>query len=427
MLPALEPGGAGRYRSGMELDWEYAVVGAGPAGASAARELALRGRRVALFDWAPRAEKPCGGGVPARGMARCGALLDGVPRREARTIRVVGPRGDEAEVELASPVAIFARRELDEALRLQAERAGARRIGARVVGLAPARDGFELSMRRSAQGPIERGRARYVVAADGAAGTARRRLLELAGFEAPGPDHFSRTFTIYPELAAVPVRSGTMELAWVGGADGYGWTFPRVGHASIGWCLQGAFRGGDGLRETLAALMRSGALSGPAEGAGRGGEPGVGALIPSFRGDAAARSPVEGARFALIGDAAGAVDPITREGIHYALATGAAVGECDPLARPGRYAAWFDAELRPELVRAAALAPRFFALRFVTTMVRGLARSSALRDVFGDLVAGCQGYATLRRRLLRALPRALPALSLAMLLRGRSRGSAAER
>ncbi len=385
--------------------FEYAVCGAGPAGAMAALALAARGRSVALVHWAPRAEKPCGGGVPARGMARYGALLDGVPRNEARAVRVVGPARDEAEVELTTPLSIFARRELDDALRRRAERAGAQRIDARVVALARTSDGFELELRRRADGPIERARARFVVAADGAAGLVRRRLLELAGVAAPGPEQFSRSFTTYPVIgpsaksavdsssASSRARADVLELAWSRGVDGYGWVFPRSDHASIGWCAQGT-RGS----ETIQGF----------------GERGVGALIPSFRGEVAARAPVEGPGFALVGDAAGAVDPITREGIHHAMATGAALGECDPRSRPGRYCAWYDAELRPELVRAAALAPTFFAPRFLTTMVRALARSAALRDVFRDLVAGTQSYSRLRQRLLRALPRSLPSLCAAL-------------
>src|SRR5215831_18432499 len=88
---------------------EYLVAGGGPAGALAARSLAECGRDVLLADWRPRDEKACGGGVPSRGMARFGALLDGVARNEVRSIRLVGPRGDAAVVPLATPLAIFAR------------------------------------------------------------------------------------------------------------------------------------------------------------------------------------------------------------------------------------------------------------------------------------------------------------------------------
>src|SRR5262245_2536102 len=387
---------------------EYAVIGAGPAGALAARTLAERSHEVFLFDWRPREEKPCGGGVPARGMARFGSLLDGVPRNSVTSIRLVGPRDDEVAIPLTTPLAIFARRDFDEALRRRAVEAGARRESARVSGLERDGDGFRLRLQRGATGPRDVVRASYVVAADGALGSARRRLLELAGLEVPAPAHFSRSHTIYPRLAATQARREVMEIAY-GRADGYGWTFPRTDHASIGWCVQGS-RGGDGdLRRDLDLLIDKGSLS------GRLGEPGIGALIPSFRGEVAAKAPVEGDRFALVGDAAGAVDPITREGIHHAMASGAGLGEADPLAHPGRYAAWYDAELRPELVASARMAPRFFKTRFLTIMLRALATSKALREVFRDLVAGTQSYTGLKRRLLASLPRSLAALFVAAL------------
>jgi flavin-dependent dehydrogenase len=387
---------------------EYAVVGAGPAGSLAARTLAARGRDVVLFDWRPRDEKPCGGGVPARGMARFGELVAGVARNDVTAIRLVGPRGDEASVPLATPLAIFARRDFDEALRRRAVEAGARREAARVTEIERDGDGFRLRFRRGAAAPIESLHACFVVAADGALGSARRRLLELAGRRVPTPDHFSRSHTIYPQLTATSARRDVMEIAY-GDADGYGWTFPRTDHASIGWCMQGAGDGDGDLRRDLEKLIAAGSLS------GRLGEPGVGALIPSFRGEVAAGAPVEGGRFALIGDAAGAVDPITREGIHHAMASGAGLGETDPLENPGRYAAWYDAELRPELVAAANMTTRFFTTSFLTTMVRALQKSEALREVFRDLVGGTQSYTALRRRLLASLPRSLAALFVAAL------------
>jgi geranylgeranyl reductase len=403
------------------MRFEYAIVGAGPAGALAAFTLAQRGRDVALFHWAPRSEKPCGGGVPTHGMTRFGSLVDGVPRNEVTHVRLVGPARrdgglDEALFELATPLAIFARRDFDEALRRAAVGAGARRIGARVVGLERGDDGFELTFRRDAGGAVERATARFVIAADGAAGVARRRLLELDGHVPPAAEQFSATHTVYPRWPRAAVRS-TLEIAYLGGVDGYGWSFPRTDHASLGWCEQqtrARSTSAASLRATLRELVTRGALASPVADRLRD-EAGVGALIPSLRAADAASWPVEGRRFALVGDAAGAVDPITREGIHHAMASGAALGECDPLARPGRYAAWYDSQLRPEFVRAARIAPRFFGPRFLTTMVRSLARSEALRDVFRDLVSGTQSYAKLKGRLVRSLPRTGSALLVSLL------------
>jgi hypothetical protein len=97
------------------------------------------------------------------------------------------------------------------------------------------------------------------------------------------------------------------------------------------------------------------------------------------------------------------------------MSSGAGLGEADPLSHPGRYAAWYDAEVRPELVRSARMAPRFFKTRFLTIMVRALGTSEALREVFRDLVCGTQSYIGLKRRLIASLPRSLAAIFVAAL------------
>jgi flavin-dependent dehydrogenase len=50
------------------LNADVAVVGAGPAGAVAARDLALTGAQVTIFDGSHPREKPCGGGVTGRAL-----------------------------------------------------------------------------------------------------------------------------------------------------------------------------------------------------------------------------------------------------------------------------------------------------------------------------------------------------------------------
>jgi flavin-dependent dehydrogenase len=104
----------------------------------------------------------------------------------------------------------------------------------------------------------------------------------------------------------------------------------------------------------------------------------------------------------LIGDAGGLVDPITREGIFFALASGEAAADSLDAADPGpAYAARIRESIHHELRRAARLKTRFFERRFTALLVRALQRSPRIRAVMADLVAGEQPYRGLRRRLLR--------------------------
>jgi flavin-dependent dehydrogenase len=107
----------------------------------------------------------------------------------------------------------------------------------------------------------------------------------------------------------------------------------------------------------------------------------------------------------LLGDAAGMVDPITREGIFFALVSAEAAADSfleagDP---SERYAQRVRSLVYEELMRAALLKSRFFNPRFIALLLRGLVQSARIREIMIDLVAGRQSYEGLRRRLLGTL------------------------
>ena len=97
------------------------------------------------------------------------------------------------------------------------------------------------------------------------------------------------------------------------------------------------------------------------------------------------------------------VDPITREGIFFALLSAEAAADSliesdgDPASG---YAARIHATIYDELIRAARLKAYFFSPRFTAQLIRALEKSAAVRAVMLDLIAGRQPYRGLRRRLL---------------------------
>jgi flavin-dependent dehydrogenase len=126
--------------------------------------------------------------------------------------------------------------------------------------------------------------------------------------------------------------------------------------------------------------------------------------IPSLEArDVEAEQP-SGDGWMLLGDAAGLVDPITREGIFFALRSGmlaaAALGGASPA---HTYAAAVRDELHDELRRAARLKAGFFRPRFTALLIDALNQSAGIRDVMTDLVAGRQPYRGLKRRLVGTL------------------------
>jgi len=369
---------------------DVAVVGAGPAGSWAAYELARRGTHVALVDGTHPREKPCGGGVTGRALAMVadatGGRFDAVPIRSVRFRD--GASGESAVVRLDDGheprVIVASRRGFDGALRAAAQRAGAAAIDARATGLARDGHGWRVDL---AQGATLFADA--IVGADGANSLVRRRLL------AP----FRREqLSIGTGYFAQGVTSDEIVLELEGSPPGYLWSFPRTDHLAIGICAQADAADASALRARAAQWIARAALA-------------PGARLQSYswpipslsRRDLHHLRAGDGA-WLLAGDAAGLVDPITREGIYFALRSSALAADAllsgarDPGAA---YNSMLRDDIVPELAAAARLKAGFFRPRFTRLMMRALSESSDVRAVMADLVAGAQSYRTLKWRLLK--------------------------
>jgi len=113
-----------------------AIIGGGPAGATAAERL-VRSRsdlRILLFEERPDWEKPCGGGLPYKVLERYPFLLEGAePHFVTRDCEFVAGNGDAARFTTRRPLAIYSRRVLNRLLLERARHAGAEIIADRVV------------------------------------------------------------------------------------------------------------------------------------------------------------------------------------------------------------------------------------------------------------------------------------------------------
>ena len=113
--------------------------------------------------------------------------------------------------------------------------------------------------------------------------------------------------------------------------------------------------------------------------------------------------------WALVGDAAGFVDPLTGEGIYYAIHSATLLAQA-LITRPADYEAMWRASFGGELRRAASLCDRFYSGRAGSTpllerMVQAARYHRGIRETVRDLIAGEQGYLTLKKQLFRSLLR----------------------
>src|SRR5262249_43092536 len=158
-----------------------------------------------------------------------------------------------------------------------------------------------------------RRRAGFLIGADGANSLVRRRV---------APAFRRDQLSIATGFFARGMTSDEIVVELTADPPGYIWSFPRPDHLAIGICAQAdAGLTAGTLRARTADWIRA---TGIARGARL--EP-YSWPIPSLSAGDFDTLAVSGSRWALAGDAAGLVDPITREGIYFALASGQWIAE----------------------------------------------------------------------------------------------------
>jgi geranylgeranyl reductase family protein len=290
--------------------WDVAVVGAGPAGGIAACVAANAGARVVLLDRAaiPR-YKTCGGGLIGT-TQRLASEHTGLPglvsaRVQAATVTLDGSRSFTRRVADGDLLAMVNRDQFDAALVRAAQTAGVElRQRTALRGLTEAEDRVTL---QTSNGSLA---ARVVIGADGSAG----RMGNYVGVRCRQVD-----LGLEVELPATEAMRtewrGRMLLDWGPIPGSYGWLFPKADTLTVG--VIAARGAGDQTRAYLNDLVD---------------RLGFGAVRPRTSSGHLTRcrredSPLRRGRVVVVGDAAGLLEPWTREGISFALRSGRMAGE----------------------------------------------------------------------------------------------------
>lgn len=298
-----------------EIDtFDAVVVGGGPAGATAATDLARRGRSVLLLDRAGRI-KPCGGAIPPRLIEEF-AIPDALLVARVTAARMISPAGRRVDMPIENGfVGMVDREVFDEWLRERAQACGAtRRIGT-FERISRDAAGMAIVHYHPHLGKPECARARAVIGADGAISAVARQNV-------PGAGRMPYV-AAYHEVVRSPASGERIgfdgrrcDVYYRGelSPDFYGWIFPHGDTTSVG---TGSACKGFSLRHAVGALRDVAGLA-TVETIRREGAPIP--LRPLKRWD-------NGRDVVLAGDAAGAVAPASGEGIYYAMAGGRLAAE----------------------------------------------------------------------------------------------------
>jgi geranylgeranyl reductase family protein len=366
-----------------------AVLGGGPAGSFAAERLAKAGLKTILFDEKLAWEKPCGGGITYKAYNEYPFLMNNsAPKKLVHQTVLGAPKTSDATMDLTHPLVIYSRMDLNGMLLERAGQAGAAIEKTRVMEIERREKGWLL---RTKNGIAE---ADYCIVATGA-----RNPLRQVGTEWRASD----TMTALGYF--VPGARERIDIQFLPKLQGYIWVFPRCGHLSVG--IGGKHEPAQSLRKRLDCYMDERGIS-------RSGATYFGHMLPSLDSAGWKRNRVAGDGWMAVGDAAGLVDPITGEGIYYAIRSGdlasqVIIQDAHGFAeKAAAYRAVIAREFVHDLEFASALAKRVFLGNFgfrtvPQRMIEFMNRSARFRELMQDLFAGTQPYLDLKDRLLRNL------------------------
>ncbi len=370
-----------------KTEFDVVIIGAGPAGAAAAMTALKAGLSVALVDKArfPR-DKLCGGLVSGRSLKALDKIFGA--QKPGREIYLIGHEvawhwaGKEL-VRFAAPHPLwFTKRcDFDHALCRAALSSGAKDYtGRRWSDLDQDR-----SRLRFENGEVLSYRA--LIAADGAASPIAAQIFGRAF------DPKTIGFTLEADYARTAETTDLMVVDFRAVPWGYGWLFPKKDSVTVG--VGGLQSENPDLRPALDALIPDGAEIGKVKGA----------FLPlgDYR-----RNPGHG-NILFVGDAAGLVDPLTGEGIAYALESGdiaaQVVAQALAAGDPTLAAKEYRKRLKPfhrDLQHALKMRQLAYVKVFEAKFRDRLQNSDRIRHAFFELLNGSLDYRGLEKQISRA-------------------------
>jgi geranylgeranyl reductase family protein len=320
--------------------WDVIVVGCGPAGAIAAHELARRSLRVLMLDKAklPR-YKTCGGGLVQRTILAIPFAIDTIVERKISSIRLSNNLQNPLVINRAEPTVFMTMRsELDSFLTEKAIEQGAELMDQQTVT-----EVREMGDGVLCKTNLQSFHCRYLIGADGANSVVSRQL----GFP---PARCGVALEVEVHLAKnLEEHCNQIDFDFNILPEGYGWVFPKADHLSCGvFTMHRNFPQIRKhyhryiLRKEFARDISKSDLSGH--------------LIPL----GPVTNKLHTHRAMLVGDAAGLADPLTGEGISFAVRSGmmAANAILESPHDLGQYSAQLERTMMAE-IRVAGWAARF--------------------------------------------------------------------
>ena len=259
-------------------------------------QLARAGHEVVIFDEHLAWEKPCGGGLTHKAIQKYPFLLENPhPKKLVHSVELIASNDQRATLEMKNPIVIYSRKVLNGLLLDRARDAGSRVRQSHVVSVETNGE----KPRYCVEGEWDT--ADFLVLAAGA----RNHLL-------PGTRALERDELEMTQGYFIPTVADAITVKFLPHFDGYIWSFPRCDHLSVGICGSMASHTSGELRRHLLEFVQK-------QNIGTEGGQFYSHVLPSPQERTLSQRTVVGKNWALVGDAAAWVDPLTGEGLFYAI------------------------------------------------------------------------------------------------------------
>ncbi len=329
------------------MNYDVAIIGSGPAGSSAAYHLARSGARVLIIEKSSQPRyKTCGGGLVGRGVRHVFAAMDGVVQRECKRVDLhLNGSGLHFSSSRPSPIIIMTmRKEFDFLLMTAAKGAGASVVtNCEVTTISPGSIAFRLETTAGVYS------ANFIVAADGAGSQTARKC----GWDTMQSFMPALEYEVFVDDVMLQRYSSSARFDVDLVPHGYGWVFPKAKHLSVG--VLTTRKHSVNLNDSISGYLHFLDLDKGFQTEKHG------FMIPLRP----TKTALARNRVMLVGDAAGLVDPVTGEGISFAIRSGELAAEAlieSGFAEPhaaDMYCRKLSAEILPE-IRYGTLVSRLF-------------------------------------------------------------------
>jgi len=361
--------------------YKVGIVGAGVGGSFLSYLLSKKGLNIIVFDFRVPHEKLCGGGVTYKTAVKF-PILDELPcaRRNVFRSNIISPKDKVVTVDFERPLKIFNRRDLDYSLLKKAIEFGAHFRKEKVQSITLEGDHWRIFT------PDGDYRARILVGADGVLSRTRREL-KLPSL---------RGDCFFALECFLDVQSDFVIYKFFPDVEGYLWAFPRVDSLAVGMVSRDRTR--RRFSDTKERLFHFIDRYYP----GQTGKISLrGAYIPLFSAKDIQDANICSTNWALIGDAAAFVDPISGEGIYYTMYSAEILAECIMENRVPMYQQLCQEHFGANLLKASQGFECFYQAGFIETMLALAEKSQSIHQILSEMIIGNLDYVSWKSRLKR--------------------------